>query len=174
MGIMDDIKFDINVELYGADTANRKYAVQVEQERAKKADSQKHSVPRKFLKGVAEMPEKMLNAELMGREVSNANNREQAIESERKQKLIQKQKEQNAAQKDGLKSRQKFQNQGVSSGELDIESAKSFFGDELKAVYGSDVANSMANGNYSPYGNQQLSNNFSSDASKGNEYTPGS
>ena len=60
MGIMDDIKFDINVELYGADTANRKYAVQVEQERAEKVDSQKHSVPRKFLKGVAAMPEKML------------------------------------------------------------------------------------------------------------------
>lgn len=173
MDIMDDIKFDVNVELYGADTANRKNAVQIEQEREKKVDSQKHSVPRKFLKGVAAMPEKMLNAELMGREVSNANNREQAIESERKQELIQEKKKQNATKKDGLKSRQKFQNQGVSSGELDFESAKSFFGDKLKAVYGSDVADSMANGDYIEY--SKLSNDFSSDASEENEYNiPGS
>lgn len=166
MGIMDDMKFDINVELYGADTANRKNAVQIEQERAKKADSQKHSVPRKFLKGVAAMPEKMLNAELMGREVSNANNREQAIESERKQKLIQKQKKQNGAKIDELESSSSTYGQGVNNEKQAIIEGESVFNEWF-----TDLSEGLSKGDFSQYGKWGLSTDFPSDTSEGNDFS---
>lgn len=140
----------------------------------KKVDSQKHSVPRKFLKGVAAMPEKMLNAELMGREVSNANNREQAIESERKQKLIQKQKKQNDAkisdketEQDGLQSKIDNFNQSARLMGLDIESGELQFGDKLKEIYNNRVTD-LSDGNYNEHGKRGLLNDFPD--KKGNDF----